>query len=220
MKKSDGLILLSILAFLLVLFFLNQTVFNIEAETIQSEIIELGVIAPFVYVFFYSVRPLILFPASVLSLAGGLAFGPLYGTLLTLTGASIGAYLSFLVSRKVGSKWIEKKGGHRVLKLKDSLEQKGFIVVLVMRLVPLFPFDLVSYTAGLSKIKTRDFMLATVLGMIPGTFVYTFLGANALSSNMGRVALAGGLFIVITLIPTLFQKKIRKLLKMKDESEE
>ena len=196
------------------LFYLNQTVLNLDPNSIQSWILSIGILAPFVFVMLYSVRPFMLFPASILSLAGGLAFGPIYGTVLTIIGATIGAYLSFLFARKVGARRVEERMGSKTEKLQSVLEKNGFTVVLVLRLIPLFNFDLISYAAGLSKVKKSHFLIATVIGIIPGTFAYNFLGASTVSDNSGKFILALIIFAVAIIVPVLFRKRIKRFLSL------
>lgn len=217
MRRKTLFVLIGLLIILASLLYLNHNVFDFQPEKIRKWIVSLGVIAPFIYIVLYSVRPFILFPASILSLAGGLAFGPIYGTLLTIAGASLGAYFALMLSRKIGGSWIEKKSGRRIEKVKKILEKNGFIVVLLLRLIPLFPFDLISYIAGLSKVKTSHFVLATVIGIIPGTFAYNFLGASTLSNNVGTIGLAFIVFFIVMIIPTLFQKRLKRFLDIKEE---
>ncbi len=217
MKKKSWYLAALLAILVAILIYLNRTVFNVAPEDIQTWILALGIFAPIVYVGLYALRPFILFPASILSLAGGLAFGPLYGTLLTVVGATAGAYLSFMLARKLGAERIEQKWGDKTQKIQGILEQNGFIVVFILRLVPLFSFDLISYSAGLSKIKTSHFMAATVIGMIPGTFAYTFLGASTVSDNKGTFILAVIIFAVVTIVPLLMRDQIKRFLSIQDK---
>ncbi|MBY6035797.1 TVP38/TMEM64 family protein [Fictibacillus nanhaiensis] len=218
MKSKTILQLFAVAVIIGILIYVNQTVFNITPETLKNLILSIGVVAPLVYVVIYSVRPFVLFPASVLSLAGGLAFGPLYGTLLTIIGASIGALLAFLFARKIGAGKLESKWGDKTTKLQKILENNGFTVIILLRLIPLFNFDLISYAAGLSKIKLSHFLIGTVLGIIPGTFAYSFLGASTVSDNKGIFLLAIVLFGIVTIIPALFRKRIKQYIAAKEEN--
>ncbi|WP_227394667.1 TVP38/TMEM64 family protein [Jeotgalibacillus aurantiacus] len=211
MKRWGWIIVVLILIAGLIV--LNQTVLDLSPEVIRNWILSVGMLAPLLYVLLYSARPFILFPASVLSLAGGLAFGPVYGTLLTMTGATAGAILAFIFAKKAGAKRVEEKLGERGKKLQDQLEHNGFFIVLLLRLVPLFNFDLISYAAGASKIRLLPFTLATLIGIIPGTFAYTFLGFSTGSDSAGTIVLAVSIFAVIFIIPMLFRKKIKAYLQ-------
>ncbi|XQY92946.1 TVP38/TMEM64 family protein [Metabacillus sp. HB246100] len=217
MKKKPIGVMLSLIVVVGFIILFNQRVLNFTPDTIQKWILSLGILAPIIYIILYTVRPLILFPASVLSLAGGLAFGPLYGTLLTITGATLGAYLSFLVSRKIGGKWVEKKSGERMERIKKILEKNGLLAILLLRLIPLFPFDLISYAAGLSKIKGWHFILGTLIGIIPGTFAYNFLGASTTSNSMVTIVGAVIIFLLVMMIPALFKNKFKAFLDQQEK---
>lgn len=211
MKKWGGWILIA--AIVAGLIILNQTVLDLSPERIRNWILSVGVLAPILYVILYTFRPFILFPASVLSLAGGLAFGPLYGTLLTMTGATAGAILAFMFAKKPGAKRVEEKLGQRGEKLQHQLEHNGFLIVLLLRLVPIFNFDLISYAAGASKVRLLPFAVATLIGIAPGTFAYTFLGFSTGSDSAETIIIAVTIFAVIFIIPLLFRKKIKSYLQ-------
>ena len=104
--------------------------------------------------------------------------------------------------------------GSKTEKLQSVLEKNGFTVVLVLRLIPLFNFDLISYAAGLSKVKKSHFLIATVIGIIPGTFAYNFLGASTVSDNSGKFILALIIFAVAIIVPVLFRKRIKRFLSL------
>ncbi|APH05765.1 TVP38/TMEM64 family protein [Bacillus weihaiensis] len=215
-KKTIG-VMLSLIVVVGFIILINQRVLNFTPDMIQKWILSLGILAPIIYIILYTVRPFILFPASVLSLAGGLALGPLYGTLLTITGATLGAYLSFLVSRKIGGKWVEKKSGERMERIKRILEKNGLLAILLLRLIPLFPFDLISYAAGLSKIKGWHFILGTLIGIIPGTFAYNFLGASTTTNSMVTIVGAVIIFLLVMMIPALFKNKFKAFLDQQEK---
>ncbi|WP_421379768.1 TVP38/TMEM64 family protein [Bacillus salacetis] len=195
------------------LIIVNQTVFDISPEAIKAMILSIGIWAPVLFVLLYTLRPLLLFPASVLSLAGGLAFGPALGTALTVTGATLGAALSFFVARMIGKgRWQGKQSGKAEL-IQEKLEKNGLFVVLLLRLIPLFNFDLISYTAGASKVRFTHFMIGTVIGIIPGTFAYNFLGSTTTSESALLIAGAIAFFLILTIVPLLFRNKIKRYLE-------
>jgi len=117
--------------------------------------------------------------------AGGALFGPVVGTLYNLTGATIGATLAFLVARYLASEWVEQKTGGRLKQLKEGIESEGWRFVAFVRLVPLFPFNLLNYALGLTRIKLWHYVVASYLCMLPGAIAYTYLG------YAGREAIAG-----------------------------
>lgn len=170
---------------------------------IRSFILSFGRWAPLLYIFLYTVRPLILFPAVLLTLAGGLTFGPWLGTLYVVTGASLGANLAFWLARKLGREFVERWMGKRMKMLDDSAAEHGFRTVLTLRLIPLVPFDAVDYGAGLSKIRFRDYAPATTLGMIPAALAYNFLGHSLNQLFSPTFYIAAGLVLLLLLSPGL-----------------
>ncbi|MDQ0876164.1 putative membrane protein YdjX (TVP38/TMEM64 family) [Paenibacillus sp. V4I3] len=171
------------------LLWFNHKVLHLSPEGIRTWILTFGGAAPVLFIFIYAVRPLILFPASVLSLTGGLAFGPVWGTVYTIIGATIGAVLSFWLARFLGNKLVSTRSKEKWGKLEKQLQQKGFIYILLLRLIPIFPFDLISYGAGVAKVNFSSFLFGTLLGIIPGTFAYSFLGSSFLHEKKSYIVL-------------------------------
>jgi len=125
-------------------------------------------------------------PGSVLTLVGGALFGPVWGTFYNLTGATLGATLAFLVARYLASGWVEQRTGGIFKKIKEGVEAEGWRFVALVRLVPLFPFNLLNYALGLTRIKLLHYIIASYVCMLPGALAYTYLG------YAGREAISGG----------------------------
>ncbi|WP_408011358.1 TVP38/TMEM64 family protein [Pseudalkalibacillus sp. A8] len=200
----------SIVAIVAFVIWFSTTQLNLDANEIRDWIIEFGIFAPIIYMLLYTVRSLIFFPASVLSITGGLAFGPLFGTIFTVLGATAGALLSFIVARKIGKNIAKKewKGKGKTIQL--QLEKSGFFYVLLFRFIPLFNFDLISYTAGVSKVRFRDFFLGTLIGIIPGTFAYNFLGSSLVKGDPKIILFAVIVFTALTVVPMWVRNKWMK----------
>lgn len=132
---------------------------------------------PLFYIGVYALRPLIFFPATVLTLLGGFLFGPI-GILYTVLGSNSSAMVAYGVGRYFGQDVLEgeEKSG-RIQKYTDRMRQNSFETVLIMRLLFL-PYDLVNYAAGFLKIKWQPFILATAVGSIPGTISFVLLGGS------------------------------------------
>ncbi|MEY7999931.1 TVP38/TMEM64 family protein [Clostridium sp. Mt-5] len=142
-------------------------------------------LGPIIYIIMFALVPLTLFPNAILALASGMAFGVLYGMIYTIIGAVLGAALSFYIARFLGKDIVDKLVRGRGKWFEDGVEKKGFLIVFTLRLIPLVPFDIISYGAGLSKIKFKDFLLATTIGIIPGVFIFINLGDK--SQNAGSL---------------------------------
>ncbi len=198
--------IVGIIAIVIGLIWFSRSYLNISPTEIKEWILSFGMWAPILYIFLYTVRPLIFFPASVLSITGGLAFGALMGTVYTVIGATLGAVVAFLVAKKLG-KGVIKNGAGKVDQIQQQLEKNGFIYVLIFRLLPIFNFDLISYAAGLSKVRLLPFFLATLIGIIPGTFAYNFLGSSIVSKDPRIIIGAIIVFLILTIVPWYLQKR-------------
>jgi uncharacterized membrane protein YdjX (TVP38/TMEM64 family) len=153
--------------------------------------------------------------AAILSLAAGAIFGAVMGTMYVNIGATVGATLAFLVARYLFHDVIQKKFGPRLEKINRELETRGFNYLLFLRLVPLFPFFLINLGSGLTNMPLRTFILGTVVGIIPGSFVFCNAGASlAAITSMNEVASprvlgSFALLGLFALVPVLYQKMKR-----------
>jgi len=150
--------------------------------------------------------------AAVLSLAAGAVFGAIMGTLYVNLGATVGATAAFLVARYLFNNVIQGRFGTRLEKINNELETRGFNYLLFLRLVPIFPFFLINLGAGLTRMRLRTFFFGTMIGIIPGSFVYCNAGASLASITslsevvstrvLGSFALLG----LFALVPVIYQK--------------
>lgn len=189
---------------------LSRSVFDVDANDLRSWILSFGLWSPVIYILIYTVRPLIFFPASVLSIAGGLAFGAWLGTLYTIIGATLGAMLSFYVAKTLGKSLVRKKWTGNAAKIQSQMEQNGFLYVLLFRLIPVINFDLISYAAAFAKVRFSSFALATLIGIIPGTFAYNFLGSSFVNGNPQIIILAVAVFVILTVVPIIIRNRWNK----------
>ncbi|WP_164984930.1 TVP38/TMEM64 family protein [Ammoniphilus sp. CFH 90114] len=185
-----------------------------QPAIIREYILSFGWIAPLVYIFLYTIRPLFFFPAVILSLAGGLTFGPWWGTFFDLIGATLGSFLAFGAARKLGRETMEKWTRGRLGKLDIYMNEQGFKAILFLRLIPLVPFDAVNYGAGLTRIRFRDYALATPLGILPGAFAYNYLGASLHQVFSPMFFMAIALVIALMIIPAGYKRWNRKTTNM------
>jgi uncharacterized membrane protein YdjX (TVP38/TMEM64 family) len=149
----------------------------------------LGIWGPVAFVAGYVLATVALVPGSLLTLAAGALFGLAKGTLLVLVAATLGASLAFLVARHLARGFVERRlaGNQRFAAIDRAVGVEGRKIVLLLRLSPLFPFNLLNYALGLTQVRFRDYLVASV-GMLPGTLLYVYYGKVA-----GDVArLAGG----------------------------
>jgi len=171
----------------------------------------LAMVAAFIGV--YVVQTALSLPgAAILSLAAGAIFGAVPGTAYAVVGATVGATLAFLLTRYLFHETVQRRFGVRLETINRELESAGLNYLLFLRLVPLFPFFLINLGAGLTQLPLRTFFIGTMIGIIPGGFVYCNAGASLASiSTPGdvaspRVIASFALLGVFSLVPVFYKK--------------
>ena len=149
---------------------------HISIETLTAWVALSGWIAPLVFIAGYAIATVFFLPGLVFTLAGGALFGPVYGTLYNLSGATLGATLAFLTARYLAHDWVARRAGERVQQLVAGVEREGWRFVAFVRLVPLFPFNLLNYALGLTRIRLSHYIITTFIFMAPAGAAYTYLG--------------------------------------------
>ena len=185
---------------------------RLDLGSLDAWLSALGLWAPVAYLGLYAAGTIIFLPGALFALAGGALFGPIWGTILNLAGATIGASLAFLIARYIAGGWVERRAGGRVKRLVEGVEAEGWRFVAFVRLVPLFPFNLTNYALGLTRIGFVPYVVTSLICMAPGAVAYTWLG------HAGREALAGdasairygllalGLLAAIAFLPRLVRR--------------
>jgi len=149
-----------------------------------------GAWAPIAFVALCVGLTLAFFPFPLVAAAGGLLFGTLEGTLLSVLGGSIGAVLAFLIARHAASGSVQALVGDRLARVQEAIERRGFVAVLYARIVPGVPRDLANYAFGLTRVGLGAFAAATVIGIVPRAFAYTALGGSLGSFDSTESVLA------------------------------
>jgi len=149
---------------------------SISIATVTSWVAQAGWIAPLVFIAGYAIAAVFFLPGLVFTLAGGALFGPVYGTLYNLTGATLGATLAFLTARYLAHDWVARRAGGRLQQLVAGVEREGWRFVAFVRLVPLFPYNLLNYALGLTRIRLSHYVITTFIFMSPAGAAYTYLG--------------------------------------------
>ncbi len=165
---------------------------RLDPALIESSIRDLGLWAPLGYIAFFALGTVLFVPGAIFGLAGGVLFGPVWGSVLNLIGATLGATLAFLAARYLAADWARRKAGGRLDRLIAGVEAEGWRFVAFVRLAPLFPFNLLNYALGLTRIPLAQYVIASLICMAPGTIAFTYLG------YAGRQAFAGGETLVRT----------------------
>ena len=174
---------------------LGFDVTQVNPDRIQEFVLGFGIWAPVVYLLAYG-QPIVPLPGSIMTIAGGLAFGTTWGTLAALCGATTRACSQFLVTRLLGRETVAKLIKGKVAVCDEKLGEHGFKVVLLLRLIPNLPFSLQNYGLGLSCVRFRMYALATFLGMIPGTLAYVYLGRSLTDpKHLWKLVVAVGIIV-------------------------
>lgn len=184
----------------------------INPEGLKQRLENLGAYAPIIFTAAYIVATVIWLPGSVFSITGGLLFGPVLGTFYNLTAATIGATLAFLIARYLAADWVESKAEGKLKKLIDGVDEEGWRFVAFVRLVPLFPFNILNYALGLTRIKLWHYVLTSYLCMLPGAFVYTYIGYAGAETLKGgdnflqNILIAVALLACVAYLPRIINK--------------
>lgn len=181
------------------------------ARTVR-ELGELRGAAP-LFILLYAVAATVGLPGTILTLAGGAIFGVVVGSLLNWIGATAGATGAYVFGRWLGRDSLRELLGDRAGKVNTLAADHGFWTILRLRLIPLVPFNALNLGAGAAGVRLRDYVLATALGILPGTVVYTYFadvlleGASGAFSEVGtKVLIAGLLLVLLSFVPTIARR--------------
>lgn len=183
----------------------------LQEERLRELISSYGALAPAIYILIYALAPVLLLPGLPLTIAGGILFGPFWGVVYTITGATLGASLAFLVARYLARDWVAAKlTGPKWAKLDREVEQHGWKVVAFTRLIPAFPFNLLNYAFGLTRVPFSHYALATFFCMLPACIAFIVFSSSLLGlirGNLSPTALLGiVLMVAVSLIPVFYRR--------------
>ena len=203
----------------IILAIINRESFNSENITNYLDIF--GNLAPLVFILIYIIATVFFLPGLILTILAGVLFGPFFGTIYSIIGATIGATLAFLSARTIAREKVEKMiEGKKLDYLKKSVEDEGWKFIAYTRLVPLFPFNLLNYSYGLTNVKLRDYFCASFIFMLPGTFAYVYLGFAGTEIINNEEGLISTIVILIAIFATIFYipRYLKKFLKLANKS--
>jgi uncharacterized membrane protein YdjX (TVP38/TMEM64 family) len=147
----------------------------------------LGYLAPIAFIGIYNLATVLLIPGSLLTIGGGVIFGAIWGSIYVLIAATLGATLAFLIGRYFSRNWVRQQIDKypKFKAIEAAVAREGFKIVLLTRLSPIFPFNLLNYAFGVTGVSLQNYVLGSI-GMIPGTILYVYIG-----SLVGDLALIG-----------------------------
>lgn len=166
-----------------------------------------------VFIATYILATVLMLPGLILTLAAGYIFGLVYGTALVSISSVAGATAAFMIGRSFGRDWVREKigasGQGKLAAIDKATEKKGFLVMLLLRLSPIFPFNVMNYLMSLTGMSLKNYVLGSWIGMIPGTVLYVYIGSaasdlTALLAGNYEAGDAGKWLLVVGLIATIF----------------
>jgi uncharacterized membrane protein YdjX (TVP38/TMEM64 family) len=212
-KKGRGVRFLLFLLIVAIIAVVRETGVTryLDQQVLKGLIGNYGALAPLVYIFIYVVAPALFLPGLPVTIVGGILFGPFWGVVYAIIGATLGASVAFLVSRYLAREWVERQlRSPKWRRLDGAVERHGWKVVAFTRLVPLFPFNLLNYAFGLTKIRFRDYVIATFLCMLPACIAFIVFSSSLLDIVRGKVSstFVIGLLLIalVSLIPVLYRR--------------
>ncbi|MGC9504706.1 TVP38/TMEM64 family protein [Baaleninema sp.] len=155
---------------------------GLDTRTVETWLERAGIWAPILYIVLYTLGTLLLLPSTPLNLSGGAIFGPWVGTLWTSVGAVIAAIAAFTFTRTVGRTWAARRLAGSWQAMDAEIRHGGTFYMFAIRLLPIIPYGLVNFAAGLTAIRFRDYLVGTLLGTVPGVFPFVMLGSSGLKA--------------------------------------
>jgi uncharacterized membrane protein YdjX (TVP38/TMEM64 family) len=215
-RKSSSLKRLLLLGLLVAAIFLIRYAGGmkyLEQDALRNLIVGYGILAPAIYMLIYALAPVLLLPGLPITIVGGILFGPFWGVVYTITGATAGACLAFLVARYVARDWVESKlRSPRWRSLDKEVEKHGWKMVAFTRLIPAFPFNLLNYAFGLTKIKFSHYAITTFICMLPACIAFIVFSSSLLDLIRGKISpglIIGVVLIALVSLIPFFHKKFR-----------
>ena len=182
-------------------------------QQLQQVLQQTGGWAPVLYIGLFVLLPAFFFPVAVLALAGGLLFGLWWGSVYTFIGAVLNCAMMFLLARYVGRSQVQRLEEQKLspqwqrrLQMADGKE--GFLLLIILRLIPAVPYNLINYTFGLTGISFSSYLLASAIGIIPGTFAFINIGDKTLEAGSPSFWIAIGLLVLLLAVTGLLGKKL------------
>ncbi|MFI5331462.1 MAG: TVP38/TMEM64 family protein [Desulfobaccales bacterium] len=190
----------------------------LHEDRLRQFIASYGMWGPVIYLLVWAVGPILLVPGSVLTLAGGVLFGPVLGVVYTTIGATIGASLAFLVARYLARDWVASKiWGTRLARLDEKVATHGWKVVALTRLIGL-PYVLLNYALGITRIPLLPYALATCVCMLPWTIALILVSSNLLALLRGQVSIWLIIGVILVALVALLPLAIKKIKARRGEA--
>jgi len=185
----------------------------LTVDAITTLVNDNATLAPVIFVGLYVMATVFFLPATPLSLAAGALFGAVGGSIYILIGATLGAGLAFLVSRFLLQEWanrIVQEGLPKLQEYSEAIKKNGFLTVLFLRLVPLFPFNGLNFALGITKVHFAEYLTATLVGIVPGVITLSFLGGAFISGNIRDIVIGASMYLVLASVGVIYNRYKKK----------
>lgn len=190
---------------------------------LQQSLAARGALAPLIYIALFALATVLFVPGLPITLLAGSLFGGFWGGVYVVLGSTIGVNAAFLIGRYLGRDYVQQlaQKNERMRKLDDYIKERGNTILIISRLVPVFPFNLQNYAYGITDISFRTYFWYSLIFMLPGTFLYTALGALAYSGmSTERMMLYASILLILLCALILLPKRIFKISTKKESSAE
>ncbi len=215
MKKKITIILLTAALLLIIKYYNLFDFLSFEnINNLKTFINSYGMLSPLVFIAIFILATIAFIPGLPITVLAGTLFGLWWGTLYVIIGSTIGVSASFLIGRYLGRDLVVKlvEKNEKMAKLDSYIRQQGNTILIISRLVPIFPFNLQNYAYGITDIKFSTYFWYSLIFMIPGTFIYTCFGDLAYSYvSTGELILYSGLLLIGLCLLIIVPRRIFKL---------
>lgn len=212
MSKKKIITLISVILMVIISYYIFKI---FTPEKIRNIIQGYGKNASFIYILLFSILPIFFFPVPILAIAAGISFGLFEGVLYTMIGAMINSSIMFVMAKKFAKdKVIElfktkisEKWYNKMIAIEKN---NGFLIIFLLRLLPIAPYNVINYLSGLTEISFLRYSLATFWGIIPGTFVFLNVGDKAINVYSVEFVISLLGFLLLTIFSIILIKKVDK----------
>jgi uncharacterized membrane protein YdjX (TVP38/TMEM64 family) len=163
---------------------------RIDVAGIEDWLMGFGAVTPIIFILAYTVTVTFFVPATLLTLAGGMLFGPIWGTVYNLIAATLAATVMMLIARYIAGDLVATRTGKWLRAVMTGVNEEGWRFVFLMRLIPGIPFAVLNYALGLTRIRLGPYALATFFGMVPAAIVINYVGYAGREAALGGEAVA------------------------------
>ncbi|TVP85318.1 MAG: TVP38/TMEM64 family protein, partial [Alkalicoccus sp.] len=200
---AAGIVIISLVYF-------SREVWKISPVDIQKFILSFGWFSPAVFILIYTIGPFVFFPSFILSMTAGLTYGIWPGAVFIWLGALGAASTGYLIGRFLGRKILKIHNFSWSEKMEEKITERGFLFVLVLRLIPVIGFGMLSYLSGVMNVRFHHYIVATMIGILPGIFVYGTLGSSLTSGSRMVMLSAFLLLAAVSGVIFIFRGRVKQ----------